>query len=174
MSEKESFLIEACREGQGDTKKRVDVSQIYKRLNLPERKEELASKILNSLVAEGHIIEIPNQDQVTITRRGYYFAIKISGISPSNFGMVSYEEAKGLSFEMLKHICKKTTENVNDEINIRKMTVGDYLGAYGGATLSQLADILIEEGFVIYLDDKGKIEVTSKGMKEVVKRLLLS
>ena len=88
--------------------------------------------------------------------------------------MVSYEEAKGLSFEMLKHICKKTTKSAKDEINIRKMSVGDYLGAYGGATLNQLADTLIEEGFVRYLDDKGKIEVTSKGMKEVVKRLLLS
>ena len=163
-SEKEGFLIESCRVGQGDTKKGIDVSQIYKRLNIPE---ELAIKIIKSLVAEGHIIEIPNQDQVTITRRGYYFAIKISGISPSNFGIVSYEEAKGSCFEMLKHICKRTTKNVKDEINISKITVGDSLGAYGGATLNQLADILIEEGFVRYLDDKGKIEVTPKGMKEV-------
>ena len=59
MSEKESFLIEACRVGQGDTKKRIDVSQSFKRLSLSEENEELASKIIKSLVAQGYIIEIP-------------------------------------------------------------------------------------------------------------------
>jgi hypothetical protein len=171
-SEKESFLIEACRAAHGDTKKRIEVSQIYQKLNLSGERAEPLSKTINSLVAQGHIIEIANQQQVTITRTGFYFAIKISGLSASNFGMVSYEEAKVLSFELLKHFCIKSTKNVNDEINIDKITIGDHLDAYGGATLNQLIDILTEEGLVKYIDDNGKIEVTPKGIKEVVKRLL--
>jgi hypothetical protein len=58
MSEKESFLIEACRAAHGDTKKKIDISQIYQKLDLSEEHAEPLSKITKSLVAEGHITQI--------------------------------------------------------------------------------------------------------------------
>ena len=173
QSEHESFLIEASRAGHGDTQKRIDVTKICSKLDLSQENEGSINRILHPLVAKGYIEEIPNQNEITVTRRGFYYAIKVSGVSPSNFGMVSYEEAQQLSFDVLKHICTKTTQN-EGEINLQKLRIGNYLGAYGGATISQIADMLIENNLIRYLDDRGKIEITSKGIREVVRKLLLT
>jgi hypothetical protein len=163
MPEEESFLIQASLVGQGDTQRRISISEICNKLTeLSHKNDRFANKIVWPLVAKGYIKEILNQ-KFTVTRKGFYHTIKMSGMSPSNFGMVSYEKAKRLSFEVLKHLCKKTIKNPDKDIIIWQIKIGNYLGDYGGATLNQVADILIEEGFIRYLDKKGRIEVTPQG-----------
>jgi hypothetical protein len=79
QSEQESFLIEASRVGQGDTQKRIDVTKICGKLELSQGNERFINRILQPLVAKGYIEEIPNQNEITVTRRGFYYAIKVSG-----------------------------------------------------------------------------------------------
>jgi hypothetical protein len=168
LSESDNFLIEACRIAQGDTQKNIEVTQIRRRLNLSGDIDQMKHPHLIG----GYIKGIQNRDEITVTRKGFYYALKKSGISPSNFGMVSYKEAKTLSFEVLKHLCKKTVKK--EEINIWQIKISNYLGDYGGATLSQVADILLEQGFIRYLDDTGRINITPKAIKQVARKLLLS
>jgi hypothetical protein len=135
QSEQASFLIEASRVSQGDTHKRINITKICGKLDLSQGNERPG--ILHPLVTQGYIKEIPNQNEITVTRRGFYCAFKVSGESPNNFGMASYEEAKRLSFDVIKHICKKTTQD-EGEINIQKLTISNFAGAYGGAQLARL------------------------------------
>ena len=59
--------------------------------------EEIESQILSQLRINDYI-KGSIKDGVIITRKGYYYAIKISGESATNFGIVSFNEARRLSF----------------------------------------------------------------------------
>jgi hypothetical protein len=166
--------IEACRTGHGDIQKTVNVMEICNALSLT--REQIDSQIISPLVLGGYI-KGSTKDEVIVTRKGYYYAIKISGESAPNFGMVSYNEAKRLSFDILKYICKRIHGGKTEsKINIVEIKAGGYEGApdaYGKEVINQIAEILDEYGFIRLLDDNGEIEITTKGVEEVIRRIIL-
>ena len=103
LDNKDTFLVHACRIGHGDVKKMVEVR---KATCLSLTDEEIESQILSQLRIEEYI-KGSMKDGVTITRKGYYYAIKVSRESATNFGMVSFNEARKLSFGTLQHVCKQ-------------------------------------------------------------------
>lgn len=57
-----------------------------------------------------------------------------------------------------------------------KIKPGGYEGAhnaYGEEFINQIAEILYEYGFIEFLDDNGEIDITVKGVQEVIRSILL-
>jgi hypothetical protein len=72
---KDAFLVGACRMGHGDIKKMIKVVEVCKAMRLSLTDEEIESQILSQLRIEDSM-----KDGVMITRKGYYYAIKISQV----------------------------------------------------------------------------------------------
>jgi hypothetical protein len=172
----DAFLIEACRNGHGDIKKRINVVEICKTTSVSLSDQEVNSQILRPLLIKGNIKNY-TKDEVVVTRKGYYYAIRISGESAANFGMVSYNEAKRLSFGTLKYVCKRIhCTKTEPKINILKIKPGGHEGAldsYGNEVNNQIAEILGEYGFITFMGDTGEIDITTKGVEEVIRRVML-
>lgn len=168
-------MIEACRKGHGDIQKAHNVTEICKNTHLSLADEQIDNQIIYPLLIGGYI-KGSIKEGIIITRKGYYYAIKISGESAQNFGMVSYKEAKRLSFDTLKYICKRHDGKTESKNNIFEIKPGGYegaLNAYGEEVIKQVAEILDDYGFIRFLDDNGEIEITTKGVEEVLRRILL-
>jgi hypothetical protein len=139
-------------------------------------RREIDSQILTPLLMKGYIKD-SGKDEFIVTRKGYYYAIKISGESAENFGMVSYNQAKRLSFGTLKNICKRVHDGKTEsKISMLKVKPGGREGAldsYGKEVNKQIAEILDEYGFIRFLHDYGEIEITTEGFEEIIRRILL-
>jgi hypothetical protein len=121
---KDAFLVGACRMGHGDIKKMIKVVEVCKAMHLSLTDEEI-EQILSQLRIEDSM-----KDGVMITRKGYYYAIKISRESVTNFGMVSFNEARKLSFCTLQYVCKQShVRKTESRINILEINHG---GREGG------------------------------------------
>ena len=167
-SNKYIFLIEACIKSKGHTNHRIDITEICQKIGIGNKNNDNQIEIIDSLIMEGYIRRIQGSNEATITREGFYYAIKLSGWSAENFGMVSYEEANRLSIDTLKFLSKETINNVNREFSIDKIKIGNY----GGAVVDQVLDILKEKGFIEPLDDQKIFKITPKGIHEVLKSIL--
>jgi hypothetical protein len=115
------------------------------------------------------IKDLPASNEVTITRKGFYYAIKVSGEAAENFDMASYVDASRLSLDVLKYLARERFDNPNREFNINEINVR----TYGGATVEQVLDILEENGF-IELYDKRIFKITPKGIHKVLDIVLSS
>lgn len=172
LSKKDLFLVEASKLGHGDCVKKIDITGVCREIHFDDKNEELRYGIIPSLISDGYIADFINDKYITITRKGYYYAIKISGLPASNFEMVLYHEARKLSVELLKYLCNLTYER-HETYSISIVKIENYAEGYGGEAHNQAINIL-REGDLIHIDDHGTVKVTDKGRLEVIKNLLIN
>jgi hypothetical protein len=91
-SSKDRFLIAAAKLGHGDCMERVDTTKVSQELD-PNNKGETVYEIINSLILEGYVTDIIENRYITISRRGYYYAIKMSEL-PARKLMNGFELCK--------------------------------------------------------------------------------
>lgn len=91
---------------------------------------------------------------MTVIRRGFYYTIKISGESVSNFLMYHIKKQRSYllqSSNIFVRIQLKTTK----EGSTYGVNISDYgtVSNYGGIVINQVADFLDKEGLILFLDD---------------------
>ena len=77
----------------------------------------------------------------------------------------------------LEYVCKRLHgRKTESKINIFEVKPGGHEGkldSYGKEVNIQIADILNEYGCIRFLDGNGEVEITTTGVEEVIRRILL-
>lgn len=101
---------------------------------------------------------------IFVFARAFYYVIHITKEDPTNYGMVSYREAKGLSIDVVKDLCVKGKTSL-DTFKI---------GNYGGEVADQVIDILHDENLILFGDNHKTMIITYKGRIHILAHFLKS
>ena len=159
-------LTKAALESKGDVNKPLDVWKYFVDSN--KNNGITISRLFNRLCIEKLIIYNQRNDTFTVTRKGFYYAIKSTGLTPENFEMISYQEAERLSIQVLRFMCKmRYTETFNVTLSEIKFET------YGKGVVNQVIDLLVEMNLIKFSDKTfSEIQITNKGIAVALRAIL--
>jgi hypothetical protein len=177
----DDFLKQACSIAYGDTTKDIDISEVWRSLNIDDQSEDIPPEIIVNTVQmlkdRDFIEEGDNYDQIKVTRNGINHVIAMPGESANHYGVVSIQEVNTLYPNILEFICYKTADR-GDGISTTEIKK-EKLNPYSFGVLNQIIDFLIEKNLVCEVVEGNPfgstkeeivIKPTLKG-KDEVKRL---
>ncbi len=159
-------LTRAALESKGDVNKPLDVWKYFVESN--KNSGISISRLFNHLCSEKLIVYNQRSDTFTVTRKGLYYVIKSSSVTPENFEMTSYQDAKRLSTHVLRFMCTMRYREVFN-VTISKID----FGTYTQGVVNQVIDLLVEMNLIKFSNESGsEIQVTNKGIALALRDIL--
>lgn len=159
-------LTQAALESKGDVNKRFDIWKYF--FDPKENNKTNISELFHQLCAQKLIVYDQQSNTFTVTRKGLYYVIKSTGLAPENFEMVPYDEAKRLSIQTLRLLCRlRYRETLNVPISEIKFKT------YGQGVVNQIVDLLVDRKLIKVSDNTcTEIQITIQGIGVALRSIL--
>jgi hypothetical protein len=146
-----NFLKQACRIAHGDTDMSIEISKVWQALEIDDQSQEYPAEIIvttvDSLKNKEFIEEGDAYDHIKVTRKGFDYVLSLHQEPPSNYGVVSQEEANRLTQDVLRFVYNHTKDN-EEKYVLASEIKNETLNSYGETVLHQVIDLLAGRGLI--------------------------